>query len=71
MGTKQAAIAQKIRPFSVHLGWSQSVLAAPLRAGKAQEPKALLTGLGVAWVAPDEDPSPRLNLWADASPTVP
>jgi hypothetical protein len=62
MGTKQDAITQMIRPFSARFEWAASVLTAPLRAGKPQEPKALLTGLGVAWVAPAEDPSPRLNL---------
>jgi hypothetical protein len=47
------------------------MLDAPLRTGKPQEPKALLTGLGVAWVAPDWDPSPRLTLWAPFLPTIP
>jgi hypothetical protein len=32
------------------------VLDAPLHAGKPQEPKALHTGLGVAWVAPSPRP---------------
>jgi hypothetical protein len=47
------------------------VLDAPLRAGKPQGPKALLTGLGVAWVAPGKNPSPRLILWASVSQTIP
>jgi hypothetical protein len=60
-----------IRPVSGRLDWSHSVLDAPLRAGKPQEPKALLTGLGVAWVAPGKNPSPRLILWASMSQTIP
>ncbi|KAF2824840.1 hypothetical protein CC86DRAFT_420081 [Ophiobolus disseminans] len=67
--TKQAAITQKIRPFSALSG--ATACNAPLRAGKPQEPKALHTRLGVAWVAPDWDPSPRLVEWASASPTIP
>jgi hypothetical protein len=44
---------------------------APLRAGKPQEPKALLPGLGVAWVAPVWYPSPNLTLWrARRQPTM-
>jgi hypothetical protein len=71
MRTTRAAIVQRIRPVSGRLVWSNSMLDAPLRTGKPQEPKALLTGLGVAWVAPDWDPSPRLTLWAPFLPTIP
>jgi hypothetical protein len=53
-----------IGPVSRRLDSSYSVLDAPLRAGEPQEPKALLTGLGVASVAPGWNPSPRLTLWA-------
>jgi hypothetical protein len=52
MRTAQAVIVQEIRPVSGRLDWSYSVVEAPHRAGEPQEPKALLTGLGVAWVAP-------------------
>jgi hypothetical protein len=63
MRTAQGAIAQEIRPVSGRLDWVYTVLEAPHRAGEPQEPKALLAGLGVAWVAPGWDPSPRLTLW--------
>lgn len=64
-------ITQKIRACSVHTEWNLSVLDASLRADKPQEPKALHTCLGVAWVAPDWDPSPGSDEWESVSPTIP
>lgn len=59
MGTRQAAIELGIRPPGVRLKWTKNVLeTSAFSAGKPKD-QGSIHRLGVAWVAPAQDPSPR------------